>query len=98
MNKDIEIVRSKLEHIIILLSLEGFSENVDVLMKETISILEDNFLNSVTEDQLIEILDKTSAINSLIEINKKKIIRDMQDKEKELSLLENAMKNLKESI
>lgn len=98
-NNDVEIVRSKLEHIIILLSLEGFSENVDILMKEAISILEDiNFLNSVKEDQLREILDKISAINSLIETNKKKVINHIQDKEKELSLLESAMKNLKELI
>lgn len=91
-----EIIK-KLEDIILLLSTEEFNESMAFAMKDIANIMEDSKLfEHLTEDDSKIVLDKINTINRLIEDNKKMIIESIQNKEKELSILDDASKNLKE--
>lgn len=92
-----EIIIKKLENIILLLSTEEFNESMASAMKDIANIMEDSkLIEHITEDDSKIVLDKINTINRLIEDNKKMIIESIQNKEKELSILDDASKNLKE--
>lgn len=91
-----EIIK-KLEDIILLLSTEEFNESMAFAMKDIANIMEDSkLIEHITEYDSKIVLDKINTINRLIEDNKKMIIESIQNKEKELSILDDASKNLKE--
>lgn len=93
-----EIIK-KLEDVILFLSTEGFTESIAFMMNDIVMNMEDgNFFEHLTIDDSKRILEKIDRINSLIEDNKKMVIEGIQNKEKELNILEDASKNLKELI
>lgn len=77
---------------------EGFSESVAFLMIDTLKQLESIDLKDISKEQAENVFRKLMAVDERISFLKKDVVVKLQDKEKELNFLEDALKNVQEII
>lgn len=93
---NLDRVKQNLEHIIILLETEGFSEDAALLMLDTLKLTETLDMNSLKAEDAILIDSRIRSIDEHIQGIKNDIVSKLMDKEKELNLIEDISRNLQE--
>lgn len=93
---NLDRVKQNLEHIIILLETEGFSEDAALLMLDTLKLTETLDMNSLKAEDAILIDSRIRSIDEHIQGIKNNIVSKLRDKEKELNLIEDISRNLQE--
>lgn len=91
---NLDRVKQNLEHIIILLETEGFSEDAALLMLDTLKLTESLDIDSLKTEDAIWIDSRIRSINEHIQCIKDDIVSKLRDKEKELNLIEDISRNL----
>lgn len=89
-------VKQNLEHTIILLEIEGLSEDTALLMLNTLRLIETLDINSLKTEDAVWLNQKIQLIDNHIQAIKGDIVSKLKDKEKELNLIEDIYKNLQE--
>lgn len=89
-------VKNNLEKIVIMLGTKNSPEDIALLMLNTLKLIEGLNLDNLEKDQAVWLNQKIQAIDEYIQNIKTDIIAKIQDKEKELILIDDIVKNLQE--